>query len=175
LLGLLAFLTLLALMCCCFLLRGQAMHLTRPRPKPLDSSVTWNDLFMMTKHAQMEDTDHETRLLPVISEVMLKQENSCCINTMILNYYLKHILHADDHVDKKYPHIHFVRSDLQRIAHILKPHCESSDYADDMHVKEFETNYKTASEHEYEKTRNKAVGETIILFHYLFESCNARM
>ncbi|KTF79780.1 hypothetical protein cypCar_00032766 [Cyprinus carpio] len=129
------------------------MHLTRPRPKPLDSSVTWNDLFMMTKH----------------------QENSCCINAMILNYYLKHILHADDHVDKKYPHIHFVRSDLQRIAHILKPHCESSDYADDMHVKEFETNYKTASEHDYEKTRNKAVGETIILFHYLFESCNARM
>uniref|UniRef100_A0A671N163 Interleukin 22 n=1 Tax=Sinocyclocheilus anshuiensis TaxID=1608454 RepID=A0A671N163_9TELE len=159
------FLTLLAVMCCCFLLRCQAMHLTRPRPKPLDSSITWNELYMMTNHAQMEDTDHETRLLPVISEVMLKQENSCCINAMILNYYLKHILHADEHVDKKYPHIRFVKSDLQRIAHILKPHC----------VSEFEKNYKTASEHEYEKTHNKAVGETIILFHYLFESCNARM
>ncbi|KAF4114723.1 interleukin-22 [Onychostoma macrolepis] len=169
------FLTLLAVMSCCCFLSGQAMHLARPRPKPLDSSVTWNDLFTMTKHAQMEDTDHETRLLPVFSEVMLKDENSCCVNVMILNYYLKHILHADEHVDKKYPHIRFVRSDLQRIAQVLKPHCESVDFADHVHVKEFEKNYKTASEQEHEKTRNKAVGETIILFHYLFESCSARI
>ncbi|XP_052411138.1 interleukin-22 [Carassius gibelio] len=169
------FLTLLALMCCCCLLRGHAMHLTRPRPRPLDSSSTWNNLFIMTKHAQMEDTDHETRLLPVFSEVMLKEESSCCVNSMILNYYLKHILHPDEHVDKKYPHIRFVRSDLQRIAHILKPHCENLDFVDHVRVKEFEKNYKTASEQAYEKTRNKAVGETIILFHYLFESCNPRI
>uniref|UniRef100_A0A673L3A5 Interleukin 22 n=1 Tax=Sinocyclocheilus rhinocerous TaxID=307959 RepID=A0A673L3A5_9TELE len=159
----------LAVMCCCFLLRGQAMHLTRPRPKPLDSSVTWNDLYMMTNHAQMEDTDHETRLLPVMSEVMLKQENSCCINAMILNYYLKHILHADEHVDKKYPHIGFVRSDLQRIAHILKPHCVSVRKLFD-HFNQLTNRALSVA-----KTHNKAVGETIILFHYLFESCNARM
>uniref|UniRef100_A0A8C0YCS3 Interleukin 22 n=2 Tax=Cyprinus carpio TaxID=7962 RepID=A0A8C0YCS3_CYPCA len=170
------FLTLFAVMCCCCFLRGQAMHLSRPRPKPLDSSATWNDLFMMSKHAQMEDTDHETRLLPVLSEVMLKEESSCCVNAMILNYYLKHILHADEHVDKKYPNIRFVRSDLQRIAHILKPHCVSfqkrfdhfNQLTNHVRVKEFEKNYKT-------KTRNKAVGETIILFHYLFESCNPRI
>uniref|UniRef100_A0A672RKQ5 Interleukin 22 n=1 Tax=Sinocyclocheilus grahami TaxID=75366 RepID=A0A672RKQ5_SINGR len=158
-------LALLAVMCCWCFLRGQAMHLTRPRPKPLDSSATWNDLFMMTKHAQLEDADHETRLLPVFSEVMLKDENSCCVNAMILNYYLKHILHADEHVDKKYPHIRFVRSDLQRIAHILKPHCVSFQKLFE-HFNQLTSHYKT---------RNKAVGETIILFHYLFESCNARI
>uniref|UniRef100_A0A672JXX4 Uncharacterized protein n=1 Tax=Sinocyclocheilus grahami TaxID=75366 RepID=A0A672JXX4_SINGR len=138
---------------------SSAMHLTRP--KPLDSSITWNDLYMMTNLAQMEDTDHETRLLPVISEVMLKQEDSCCINAMILNYYLKHILHADEHVDKKYPHIRFVRSDLQRIAHILKPHCVSVQKLFD-HFNQLISRYVL-------------FGETIILFHYLFESCNARM
>ncbi|KAK2892839.1 hypothetical protein QQF64_035342 [Cirrhinus molitorella] len=169
------FLTLFAVICCCCFLCGQAMHLKRPRPKPLDSSVTWNDLFLMTKHAELEDTDHETRLLPVISETVLKEESTCCVNAMILNYYLKHILHADEHVDKKYPHIRFVRADLQRIASVLKPHCESTDFADHERVKEFEKNYKTASARQSEKTRNKAVGETIILFHYLFESCSAKM
>lgn len=55
-------LTLLAVMLCCCFLRGQAMHLTRPRPKPLDSSVTWNDLFTMTKHVRIVDS---AAMLPI--------------------------------------------------------------------------------------------------------------
>nr|QNO10650.1 interleukin 22 [Ctenopharyngodon idella] len=167
------FLTLLAVMCCWCFLCGQAMHLMRPRPKPLDSPVTWNNLYVMTEHAQKEDKDHETRLLPVFSEVMLKEEGTCCINTMILDYYLKHILHADDHVDK-YPQIRFVRSDLHRLAQDLKPYCSNS--AEHAQVKKYKDRYSA-----YERksltleARNKAVGETIILFHYLFESCSARM
>ncbi|KAK7149756.1 hypothetical protein R3I94_009156 [Phoxinus phoxinus] len=167
------FLTLLAVMCWCFV-HGQAMHLMRPRPKPLDSPVTWNDLYVMTEHAQKEDKDHETRLLPVFSEVMLNEEGTCCINTMILDYYLKHILHADDHehVDK-YPQIRFVRSDLHRVSQILKPYCRDS--AEHVQVTKYKERFSTFGRNSLTLARNKAVGETIILFHYLFESCSARM
>ncbi|XP_067284580.1 interleukin-22 [Pseudorasbora parva] len=164
-------LTLLVVICWCFL-RGQAMHLTRPRPKPLDSPVTWNDLYMMTEHAQHEDKDHETRLLPVFSEVMLNEEDTCCINTMILDYYLKHVLHADEHIEK-YPQIRFVRSDLHRVAQVLKPHCSYS--AEHPQVTEYKERYSAFEPTSRTLARNKAVGETIILFHYLYVSCSARM
>lgn len=48
------FLTLLAVMCCWCFLCGQAMHLMRPRPKPLDSPVTWNNLYVMTEHVRFD-------------------------------------------------------------------------------------------------------------------------
>ncbi|XDV24903.1 hypothetical protein PO909_028933 [Leuciscus waleckii] len=145
------FLTLLAVMCWCFV-GGQAMHLMRPRPKPLDSPVTWNDLYVMTEH----------------------EEGTCCINTMILDYYLKHILHADDHehVDK-YPQIRFVRSDLHRVAQVLKPYC--SDSAEHVQVRKYKERFSDFGRNSLTLARNKAVGEAIILFHYLFESCSARM
>uniref|UniRef100_A0A671QSS5 Uncharacterized protein n=1 Tax=Sinocyclocheilus anshuiensis TaxID=1608454 RepID=A0A671QSS5_9TELE len=126
------------------------------RPRAMASGVKGSDDYKRPR----------LRGAPAISTDWLRpEENSCCVNAMILNYYLKHILHADEHVDKKYPHIRFVRSDLQRIAHILKPRCVSFQKLFD-HFNQLTSRYKT---------RNKAVGETIILFHYLFESCNARI
>ncbi|KAI7791701.1 interleukin-22 [Triplophysa rosa] len=166
--------TLFALMCWCVLC-GQAMHLMRPRPRPLDSAETWNNLNMMTKKAQSNDRDHETRLIPVISSERLKEEETCCVNAMILNYYLKNILHQHPS-DESYPSINFVRSDLHRIARDLEPHCKKTDFSEHAHVKKFTGNYKKASDlyGDETKARNKAVGETDILFHYLYESCTPR-
>ncbi|TRY93006.1 hypothetical protein DNTS_030076 [Danionella cerebrum] len=154
---------------------GLSMHLMRHRPKPLDSPNTWNGISVMTDHAQKEDKDHETRLLPVFSGAMLKDDDSCCINAHILEFYLKHILHGDEHFDKTYPHVRFVRSDLRRVQNVLQPHCISRSLAEHIIVKEFEEKYNASAKKNLAAARNKAVGETIILFHYLFESCNARM
>nr|XP_055046573.1 interleukin-22 [Misgurnus anguillicaudatus] len=164
---------LLALMCWCVLC-GEAMHLMRPRPSPLDSAASWNNLNVMTKKAQSSDRDHETRLIPVITTEMMKQEDTCCINAMILNYYLENILHEHP-TDKDYPSIGFVRSDLHRIAKDLEPHCKK-DYSEHEHVKQFTDKYRKARAlyGDVTKARNKAVGETDILFHYLYESCTAR-
>lgn len=91
---------------------------------------------------------------------------------MVLNYYLKNILHEHPS-DDSYPSIHFVRSDLHRIARDLEPHCvrshcfrliynchhiwhlfvltlhflsQKKDFSEHAHVKKFTGNYKKASD-----------------------------
>ncbi|NP_001018628.1 interleukin-22 [Danio rerio] len=157
--------TLIALLCSCFL-SGCA------RPTPLDSSATWNDLAAMTDTARNED-DHETRLLPYFSHDMLQEEGSCCINARILKYYVNHVLESDEHTDMKYPMIRNVREGLHRVEQELQNHCKH-DYSSHPLVKQFKRNYHASAIMDLAAARNKAIGETNTLYHYLFESCTPK-
>ncbi|XP_035384518.1 interleukin-22 [Electrophorus electricus] len=159
---------------CAYLLSGTAtpvLRTVRHRPRPLDNSETWNNVIVMAKHAQARDRDHETRLIPEISSDKLKAGNVCCINARILDYYLSDILHADQ---IEYPRLHLVKPDLKRVARDLKPHCNSN-RDDKEYLQQFRQNLERAAEM-YKNKRtatNKAIGETDILFHYLYESCTS--
>ncbi|KAF7693954.1 interleukin-22 [Silurus meridionalis] len=163
---------LLVLCCCCALDARPA----RFRSRPLDNSETWNNIMVMAKHAQAQDRDHETRLIPVIPSDKLKEGDVCCATIKILDYYLRHILDAQVHegVEHHYPRLHLVKPDLNRVARDLEPHCNSKQ-ADVEHLRTFTQNLKRAGEmyKNKSKAQNKAIGETDILFHYLYESCSA--
>ncbi|TSK13257.1 hypothetical protein Baya_0131 [Bagarius yarrelli] len=168
-------LAVLAVFCCCCALSADA-RAARLRSRPLDNSDTWNNVMVMAKHAQAQDRDHETRLIPVISSDKLKDGDVCCATVKILDYYLRHILDGQAREDGQhhYPRLHLVKPDLHRVARDLEPHCNSK-RADMEHLQTFTQNLKRAGEMYKNKTKaqNKAIGETDILFHYLYESCRA--
>ncbi|XP_062865301.1 interleukin-22 [Trichomycterus rosablanca] len=153
-----------------YVLNVDARAVVRLRSRPLDNSETWNNVMVMAKHAQAQDRDHETRLIPVIPNNKLKGGDVCCVNVGILNYYLKHILHAGQ---VHYPRLHLVKPDLHRVARDLEPHCQNNN-TELEHLKTFKQNLKRAGEmyKSNSTAENKAIGETDILFHYLYESCN---
>ncbi|XP_034169136.1 interleukin-22 [Pangasianodon hypophthalmus] len=167
-----AVLAVLAVLCCCCALRADARP-ARLRSRPLDNSETWNNVMVMAKHAQAQDRDHETRLIPVISSDKLKDGDVCCVNVKILDYYLRHILDSQAR-EHHYPRLHLVKPDLVRVARDLEPHCNSKQ-VDLEHLQTFTQNLKRAGEmyKNNTKAQNKAIGELDILFHYLYESCSA--
>ncbi|XP_060745633.1 interleukin-22 [Tachysurus vachellii] len=170
-----ALLAVLLVWCCCCALSADARP-ARLRSRPLDNSDTWNNIMVMAKHAQAQDRDHETRLIPVISSDKLKDGDVCCVTIQILDYYLKHILDGQSREggERQYPRLHLVKPDLHRVARDLQPHCNSTQI-DLEHLNTFTQNLKRAGEMYKNKTKaqNKAIGETDILFHYLYESCRA--
>ncbi|XP_060759642.1 interleukin-22 [Neoarius graeffei] len=164
---------LLLLLCCALSAHARP---ARVRSRPLDNSETWNNVMVLAKHAQAQDRDHETRLLPVISSDKLKDGDVCCVNVQILDYYLTHILVGQAHEGEEhhYPRLHLVKPDLKRVAKDLEPHCNSKQI-DLEHLQAFTQNLQRAGEmyKNNSKAKNKAIGETDILFHYLYESCSA--
>ncbi|XP_017350236.1 interleukin-22 [Ictalurus punctatus] len=170
-----AVLAVLVVLCCCCALSVDARP-ARLRSRPLDNPDTWNNVMVMAKHAQAQDRDHETRLIPVISSDKLKDGDVCCANVKILDYYLRHILDGKAHEGREdnYPRIHLVKPDLNRVARDLEPHCNAKQI-DLEHLQTFKQNLNRAGEmyKNNTKAQNKAIGETDILFHYLYESCSA--
>ncbi|KAF5908395.1 interleukin 22 [Clarias magur] len=98
----------------------------------------------------------------------------CCANVKVLDYYLKHILDGKTHEggEQHYPRLHLVKPDLSRVARDLESHCKQTG---EEHLQTFTQNLKRAGEmyKNITKAKNKAIGETDILFHYLYESCSA--
>ncbi|XP_063068003.1 interleukin-22 [Engraulis encrasicolus] len=160
-----------ALVLMCSVAWGDAASIIPPkhhrRPKPLDNSVTWNNLMVVAKHAQAKDKDHETRLIPVISEEKLKDNDTCCMNANILDYYLRNVLTTEGEHHKRLP---AVKQDLHRVKRDLENHasCDPQKYDENEYNQKFRKNYRAAGT----DAPNKAIGEMDILFHYLFESCN---
>ncbi|XP_066522921.1 interleukin-22 [Hoplias malabaricus] len=161
-----ALLALVPLLFCCAL---SAAFPRPPRSPPLHSSDTWNNLVTMAKDAQALDRDHETRLIPVIPSEKMKDGNMCCVNAKILDYYLNHIL---PEVNESYSRIHQVKHELLRVSRDLEPHCTSL-LVDLEHYQSFTENLERAGEMYKSKATayNKAIGESDILFHYLYETC----
>ncbi|KAI4876057.1 hypothetical protein NFI96_030106 [Prochilodus magdalenae] len=159
------------LLCCCAALSAASPRPGRhpPRSPPLDSSETWNNLITMCKDARARDRDHETRLIPRIPSEKLTDGRMCCGNVKILEYYLSHILHQ---ANDSYSRIKLVHSELRRVARDLEPHC-SSNLAGQDHFLSFTENLQLAGlmYKSNATAQNKAIGETDILFHYLYETC----
>ncbi|KAL7828017.1 hypothetical protein AOLI_G00311690 [Acnodon oligacanthus] len=163
-------LALLSLLSCLALSAASPRPLRHPpRSPPLDSSETWNNLFTMCKDARARDKDHETRLIPRIPSDSMKDGTMCCGNVKILEYYLKHILHQ---ATGSYSRMDLVKHELRRVARDLEPHCRSN-LAGHEHFQSFTENLQLAGQmyKSNATAHNKAIGETDILFHYLYETC----